>query len=334
MRLARTLAAALAAIVAGLAPGAAGALAAPRPIDLALRFQPHLFFDAAERWRPTDVDALLAEPGHQLCTTPATCTPLVSAAQLTGAGSYLDLRGTRLDGHDAAAPDLATCARSASTLLDCDLGPRSVIYAHVRRGAAGIAMDYWWFLRYNAFSIDLHEGDWEGVTVIADRAGTSVRALHFAAHADVWRYPRDVTRLDGGRHVRVYLARGSHAAYPRPCRLSVCHQTATGLFEARFDGRRAWVANDPRACARRCVRLMPQAAGGAPASWNAWDGRWGRPISQLFAPPRTPAFQARFQQPFAARRSGRRAFSAIDSSPGITPINVGGAALELQSMPR
>lgn len=299
----------LAAVLCVLVPGAGAASAATRPIALALRFQPHLFFDSGELWRPTDVDAFLAEPGHQFCTTtPPACTPLVSPAQLTGAGSYLDLRGTRPDGLDATAPDLATCGRSLGTLLDCDLGGRSVIYAHVRRGAAQIAIDYWWFLRYNALSIDLHEGDWEGVTVIADRTGTRVQAVHFAAHSDVWRYPDGVARLDGGRHVRVYLARGDHAAYPRPCGTTVCRQTQSGLPEGRFNGRRAWVANDPAACARRCVRLLPQAADGAPASWDAWDGRWGVPISPLFAPPRTPSFQPRYQQPFAARSTRRRRF--------------------------
>jgi hypothetical protein len=134
--------------------------------------------------------------------------------------------------------------------------------------------------------------------------------VHFAAHADVWRYPDGIARLDGGRHVRVYVARGSHAAYPRSCQLTACRQTQTGLPEGRFDGRRGWVANDPAMCARRCVRLMPQGAGGAPASWNAWDGSWGVPGSVLFAPPRTPSFQARYQRPFAARSSHRRLFGA------------------------
>jgi hypothetical protein len=308
MRLARICTVVFASILGVLVPGAGAASGAPRAIDLALRFQPHLFFDGAERWRPTDVDAFLAEPGHQLCTaTPAACTPLVSAAQLTGAGTYLDLRGTRPDGLDAAAPDLASCGRSLPTLLDCDLGGRSVIYAHVRRGANRIAIDYWWFLRYNAFSIDQHEGDWEGVTVLADRAGAQVRAVHFAAHSDVWRYPDGLARLDGGRHVRVYLARGSHAAYPGSCGRRDCRQD-NGLPEGRFDGRRGWVANDPATCARRCVRLLPQAADGAAASWDAWDGRWGVPSSPLFAPPRTPSFQARYRHPFAARGTRRRRF--------------------------
>jgi hypothetical protein len=181
------------------------------------------------------------------------------------------------------------------------------VYAHVRRGVDQIAIDYWWFLRYNAFSIDAHEGDWEGVTVIADRAAVRVRAVHFAAHSEVWRYPDNVVRLDGARHVRVYLARGSHAAYPRSCQ-TACQQTHIPLSEGRFNGRRGWAANDPAVCARRCVRLLPQAVNGAPTSWDAWDGRWGLRSSQLFAPPRTPSFQPRYQHPFAARATHRRRF--------------------------
>ncbi len=292
----------------GAHPAAAPARAL-RPLDLALRFQPHLFFDSAELWRPVDVDAFLAEPGHQVCPVPATglpCAPLTSVGQLTPAAAYLDLRGTQLDGSDATAPDLATCAKSAPILLDCDEGGRSRIYAHVTRAGRRVAIDYWWFLRYNAFLIDLHEGDWEGVTVIVDAAGRRVEAVHFAAHASSWRYPAGVPILDGARHVRVYVARGSHAAYPRRC-TSACHQTGSVLPEGRFNGRRAWVANDPATCARRCVRLFPQ-GGGAPASWNAWDGLWGVLHSALFPPPRTPAFQARFESPFAGTTTQRRSF--------------------------
>jgi len=288
--------------------GAQAAEARPiTPLDLALRFQPHLFFDAAELWRPLDVDAFLAEPGHQVCPYPASgapCVPLTGVGQLDAAAAYIDLRGTRLDGSDAAAPDLATCAKSEPYLLDCDEAGRSLIYAHVSRAGGRIAIDYWWFLRYNAFLVDLHEGDWEGVTVIVDNSGNRVTAVHFAAHASSWRYPSGVATFDGTRHVRVYVARGGHAAYPRPC-TSVCHQTGSLLPEGRFDGRRAWVANT--ACARRCVRLLPE-TGGAPASWDAWNGLWGVPHSALFPPPRTPAFQGRYQHPFAATTTSRRSF--------------------------
>jgi hypothetical protein len=239
---------------------------------------------------------------------PPACTPLTSIAQLTPPVDELDLRGVQVDGSDASAPDLQTCAKSEPTLLDCDEGGRSVIYAHVTRRVRRIAIDYWWFERYNDLLLDQHEGDWEGVTVIVDAAARHVVSTHFAAHAGIWRYADAVSRLDRGRHVRVYVARGSHAAYPRPCRRTPCEQTESVLPEGRSDGASPWIANDPEVCHRSCVRLLPQ-AGGMPASWDAWDGIWGTSPLSFFRSPRTPAFQRRYQRPFRASRSARRSFS-------------------------
>lgn len=284
----------------------------PTPLDLALRFQPHLFFDSAEPWRPLDVDAFLAEPGHRACASapaaPPACTPFTSIAQLTPPVDELDLRGVQPDGSDAAAPDVQSCAKSKPELLECDASVRSSIYAHVRRRGTRTAIDFWWFLRYNDFLVDQHEGDWEGVTVVVDATRTHVAQTHFAAHAGIWRYAADVSRLDRGRHVRVYVARGSHAAYPRPCRHTPCAQTESESPEARSDGAGPWIANDPGICERRCVRLMPE-AGGRPTSWDAWDGRWGSSELSFFSPPPTPAFQGRYKRPFQASRSARSSFS-------------------------
>src|SRR5829696_3451869 len=232
-------------VVLAVAAPAAGAAPPPDDQALALRLRPRLLFDSGERWRPLDVDRFLAEPGHLACPPAgAPCTPLADVAQLTPAVDHLDLRG---DG-------------------PADAGGPSVVYAHVTRERARVAIDYWWFLRYNAYSLDRHEGDWEGATVIANPAGTRVLEVHLAAHADVWRYGADVTRIVDGR-VAVFVARGSHAAYPRRCARH-CRQTGGALPEARFDGGRSWVGNGAAGCRRRCVRLLPT------ASWNAWPGRW------------------------------------------------------------
>jgi len=263
------------AMLAILAPSASAA----DDRGLALRLRPRLLLDSMERWRPLDVDRFLAEPGHLACPPAGgACAPLTSVAQLTPAVDHLDLRG---DGPaDGAGPP--------------------VIYAHVLRDGRRVAIDYWWFLRYNAYSLDRHEGDWEGVTVIANAAGTRVLAVHFAAHADVWRYPPRVPRIVDGR-VAVYVSRGAHASYPRPC-AAHCRQTDGLLPEARFDGRRSWAGNSAAGCRRRCVRLLPT------ASWNGWDGRWGVTIAPAFAAPLTPAFQRRYQAPFSARRTTRALF--------------------------
>ncbi|MGB2710661.1 MAG: hypothetical protein WBC33_04030 [Conexibacter sp.] len=302
------------AICAALAfdPSGAARAAPSTPADdlaLARQFRPRLLFDAKERWRPTDVDRFLAEAGHQACSPgpvpPAACTPLTSVAQLTPDIDHLDLRGTRADGADATDPDLATCAKSLPDLRDCDADGRSVIYAHIVRGRTTVAIDYWWFLRYNAYSFDRHEGDWEGVTVIVDAADTRVVEVHFAAHAGVWRYEADVSSIVEGR-VKVFVARGSHASYPRRC-ARFCRQTGGTLPEAHFGGERSWIGNSAAGCRRRCVRLLPE-SGGAPTSWDAWKGRWGITRAKVFPPPLTPAFQSRFAHPFTARHSGRHQF--------------------------
>ena len=276
------------AICAGLAPAAAAAPA--DDLALALRFRPRLLFDQKERWRPLDVDAFLAEPGHQACPPAGAgpCQPFTSVAQLTPQVAYLDMRG---DG----PPDPPESP--------------SAIYAHVVRRGARIALDYWWFLRYNAYSLDRHESDWEGVTVVVDRAATKVLEVHFAAHADVWRYDADVPQIADGR-VKVYLANGDHAAYPRRC-TRLCRQSNPTLPEAHFGGQVSWSGNAAAGCRRSCVRLLPTDASGAPASWDAWDGRWGAPTAPAFAPPRTPAFQRRYANPFAARHSGRHRFQLL-----------------------
>lgn len=277
-RTARTIAGTLA-LAAALAAGAATAEAKPRKppphdLQLAQQFRPRLLFDSGERWRPLDVDRFLAEPGHAICPPGgAPCTPLADAAQLTPAVDHLDLRG---DGPADAGDE-----------------PRA-IYAHVVRGRTRVAIDYWWFLRYNAFSFDRHEGDWEGVTVIADRRGERVLAVHFAAHGDVWRYGAGVPIVKG-RRVTVYVANGSHASYPRGCARR-CRQTNGTLPERRFDGARSWT------CRRRCVKLLPTSA------WNAWEGRWGVSDSPAFPAPPTPSLQRRFKHPFAAQGSARDVF--------------------------
>ena len=123
------------AIIAALAICAAArprrrraAAARPDDLALALRFRPRLLFDAKERWRPTDVDRFLAEPGHQACPPvgQGPCAPFTSVAQLTPAVAYLDMHGTHGDGSDAVPPDLATCAKTLPDLRECDGDGRSV----------------------------------------------------------------------------------------------------------------------------------------------------------------------------------------------------------------
>lgn len=313
MRTARLLLVAIVAALLSLPPVAA---LAARPDDLALatQFRPHLWFDTAELWRPIDVEAFVAEPGHKSCVAHVKkCGDLQGGVlALTDLVVKLDLRG----GADAHAPAIATCATSSRGILDCDMGPgRSPIYAHVTPNpfTGQVAIDYWWFLRYDAFKhVGDHEGDWEGVTVVLDPTATHVVETHFPAHDGVWRYPDGIASVRDGR-VDVYVARGSHAAYPRTC-AGGCKRTKGGveglLGEGRYDGRWPWTGNDT---CQGCVKLLPTGPDGQPAGWDAWPGRWGKDRLKIphvldVGSPQSPGLQKRYRDPFAARFTPRAKF--------------------------
>jgi hypothetical protein len=96
----------------------------------------------------------------------------------------------------------------------------------------------------------------------------------------------------------VFIARGTHAAYPYPCFTATCDGNSL-LEDNRHDGSRDWDCRQAR-----CVTAFPRTATGAPATWNAFDGRWGSAIcvahvycARSEAPP-SPGRQHRFRAPW------------------------------------
>jgi hypothetical protein len=305
-----------------------------RPLarELALAYRPILLFDSEERWRPLNVERLMQEridgsPIHTRCSVNAECTPISDISDLAATdASTIDLAGQELGGSDYAAPDLAACPLpQPANLRDCDDGPASAIYYSVRRANGRVYIDYWWFLRYNHFarysapelcrnrslrvlgslSCLEHEADWEGVTVVT-AVGDPQRLeyVDFAAHEGVYRRP--VARLElVGRRPRVYVAQGSHAAYPVACP-EECPQVAQVVFdlhvpEANTDGSAGWARNSDTSCNRppRCLLPLPA------ADWNAFPGHWGsqacvsgRSSCRLAVPPQSPSAQRRYRVPW------------------------------------
>ena len=83
--IARTCAILAAALALGLAVPSVSSASTATDQMVALRFQPYLYFDSAERWRPIGVNRFLAETGHRVCTAGgSTCVPLTSLSQLNG----------------------------------------------------------------------------------------------------------------------------------------------------------------------------------------------------------------------------------------------------------
>jgi hypothetical protein len=313
-----------------------------KPADipaLAAQYRPVLKFDSDESWRPLNVDSLLLEtvhgaPAHRLCDGEQEddlhCTPITSPLQLPAEPNdpkaYVDIAGKQLGGDDYKSPQLADCPQpQPADLKDCDGGPRSAIYYQAVDANGHYYVDYWWFLRYNRFEksdanelcksvltrdktcFD-HEGDWEGVTLVlskGDTKGDRLEFVNYAAHEGVFRYrPVQITRE--GRRPIVYIANGSHAAYPFACP-NDCAQVnklfGHALPEDNTDGKRAWGRNDDAAA------LLPLPTG----SWGAFAGFWGsRTCDDAFAsctfgvPPRSPSQQRRFGSPWCYSGIGLR----------------------------
>jgi hypothetical protein len=322
---------------------------------LAIRFRPHLYFDSAERWRPLDVETFMAErfppddppPRHKVCdSVDGPCEFAVDIGDLRADAPVnprpaIDIHGEAVNGRDYKPPALTACIEApdvdqpiSPTLpggaVDCDAGSHSKMYVNVTLRGARYYLDYWWYYRYNDYgepplgsctkkSCFDHEGDWEGVTVIVDAPATHFVGAVFAAHEARSRYPRRKLLLDGA-HVRVYVAVGTHASYPRRC-IRGCKEDFPGfgphvIFpEGRHNGQAPWGNNEDDACGATCVALFPEIDPSPlhrpkdnTASWNAWPGTWGRKCKRVACirseSPGTPGTQIRYLVPWNPKATG------------------------------
>ena len=337
-------------------------------LQLGKRFRPILRFDSREPWRPLEVGAFFAERsgrlGRHLVCRPARgaddCEEVAGlsdfvrlgpATRRLGEGGYLDIAGGKANGRDFRSPALAGC--TDRTTADCNAGDRSAIYYNVIAANRRFYVDYWWFFRYNDFSrIRLitrcdrhlviecgdHEGDWEGVTVVTtNRPPYALEYVAFASHEGVFRYPRGGVERRGERPL-VYVARGSHAAYPKACRGRDCRQLnrlrSIRRPEERYDGRSPWGRNADSECERgvSCLQPLPRVDVNPETSWNAFAGRWGLrcprvgracPVEQG---PKSPSRQERYREPWCFRVGKRKSCDA--PTPGTSPEATAGLATE------
>jgi hypothetical protein len=74
-------------------------------------------------------------------------------------------------------------------------------------------VQYWMFYAFNDGELNRHEGDWEMVQVVIPNNGEkyATYSMHYSSHKASW----DLIDKDGD-HIKVYVARGSHANYFKP----------------------------------------------------------------------------------------------------------------------
>jgi hypothetical protein len=271
-------------LAAAVPAAGSSAQAPPSLATLLQRHLPILVLHPAERVRPAPVDGFLVDADLQRLT-PAGWEKLDGPLPVGGSGLRLDQRLCRaVDGVSATS-----CYVSAE---DAHGAERPVAYGAAFRVGRRIALQYWLWYPFNVYSPtvppgelwQVHEGDWESVSVILDARGRPLLAgysQHSEGQRREWaRVPKQAQRP------RVFVALGSHANYftdgkhrfdPRvvePVLISVIRQKGLEPVDRTGPGR---VVRP---------RLVPVTA--TTPSWMAFAGAWGED-AYLRVPPSEPA---------------------------------------------
>ncbi|MBM2821471.1 MAG: hypothetical protein HW413_217 [Thermoleophilia bacterium] len=284
--------------VAGGTQGASPSLAM-----LLARHVPILVLHPAERFQPVPVDGFLAASDVQRKTATGwenVAGPLPAG----GADLRLDQRLCRAIEGVAASP----CYAAAEAKHRAS----PVVYGAAFRAKNRIDLQYWLWYPYNDYSPtvpagdlwQVHEGDWEAVSVILDLRGNPLVAGYSQHRAGKRREWAKVPKR--GARPLVYVALGSHANYfgagdqpldPRTYEALVIEIiTSYGLRPVDRTGK-------GRIVKPRLIRV-----GKTSPRWMAFAGWWGEDGYLHFpgnaplasgAGPRGPAFHEQWRSPVA-----------------------------------
>jgi Vacuolar protein sorting-associated protein 62 len=262
--------AALAVLLAVLVVPTATAGQAPPLGALLARHVPILVLHPAERIPPAPADGFLADADLQ--RRAASGWEVVPGSPVRGGSDQrLDHRACRALNGVAATPCYAA-AQAAH-------GAAPVVYGSAFRRGSRIDLQYWIWYPFNAYSPSVapselwqvHEGDWEAVSVVLNRSGKPL-VVGVSRHSGGVR--RDWARAPKrGRRPLVYVGLGSHANFfaPGAHRLDprLVDPALIAVIEA-FGGRPVDFAGVGRTVRPRLVRVSAT----TPA-WMAWAGAWG-----------------------------------------------------------
>ncbi|HLG09395.1 MAG TPA: Vps62-related protein [Gaiellaceae bacterium] len=285
-----------------LVPVAGGAdRASPSLEALLARHAPIVVLHPAERFRPVPVNGFLADADLQRKTATG-WENVAGPLPVGGADLRLDQRSCQAVEGVAASP----CYAAA----EAKHGASPVVYGAAFRRKDRIDLQYWLWYPYNDYSPtvpagdlwQVHEGDWEAVSVILDLQGRPLVA-GYSQHSEGKR--RDWARVPKrGARPLVYVALGSHANYfaPGANRLDprvvdpLLIEIITSYGLAPVDH----TAKGPE-IRPRLIRV-----GGSSPSWMRFAGTWGEDGYVHFpgnaplasgAGPRGPAFHEQWRTP-------------------------------------
>lgn len=260
--------------------GAAAPAETPSLSALLSKHVPILILHPAERFSPVRVEGFLADSDLR--------------------GGNLDQRLCRAIDGPAATPCYAAAEEAHGS------GP--VVYGKAFRTRTRIDLQYWLWYPFNDYSStvppgdvwQVHEGDWESVSVILDLEGRPL-VVALSKHCAGTRRAWSGVRRQGGRPL-VYVGLGSHANYFGPGTFR--HSPACWPRELR-DVVRALELVD-RTGAGRTVRPQLVRVTATTPAWMTFAGAWGEtgylnfpnnPPVAYKAGPGGPAFHAQWRAP-------------------------------------
>ncbi len=174
--------------------------------NIAEQYAPILYFEQGETCYPVDVSYhidnsyLYQFTGDEPLLIDESPSDLNLSAYVTG-DYYLDnMLGTTDDENI-----IQDYQNKLSTL-----GYR--VYCHIHQSGGTTVVQYWMFYAFNKGELNQHEGDWEMVQVVL--SGGTPTDVMYSQHHGGQRATWDQVERDGD-HVKVYVARGSHANYLR-----------------------------------------------------------------------------------------------------------------------
>jgi hypothetical protein len=277
---------------------------APSLARLLARHVPVLVMHPEEHFRPVPVEGFLAYADLQRPVTGG-WEKLESPLPAGGAELRLDHRLCRA----VEGPAASACYASA----EGQIRAAPVVYGAAFRRGRRIDLQYWLWYPYNAYSPtvppgelwQVHEGDWEAISVVLDLRGRPLFA-GYSQHSEGVR--REWARVPKrGRRPVVYVALGSHANYfgPGPHRFRPPTVDPVFISVIEQNGQRAVDhTGSGRVVRPRLVRVNPTTP-----SWMAFAGRWGEdeyirvprgnPVQTGSGGPRGPAFHEQWQRPVA-----------------------------------
>ena len=276
----------------------------PSPATLLARHSPIVVLHPSERFTPVPVEGFLADSDVKQKQADGSWAAVQGPLPTSGGPWRLDQRLCNVrDG--LLATDCYASAEAAHSAAPA-------VYGATFRKGRRIALQYWLFYPFDAYSPEVppnpqfaqvHEGDWEMVTVILDANGKPLTA-GYSRHCGGAR--RDWAKVERrGTHPVVYVALGSHANYFGPGRfpqdkrcwpavaISIIEQNGKSVVDFVERG--------------RTVRPRVISVSARLPEWMAFPGTWGEDrivqiIDQKFtfgAGPTGPAFHGIWRNPVA-----------------------------------